>query len=147
LRGDEYYSRITYNDDAMVQVMSLLQGVASGEAPYDFVDEKRREQAAAALELGIDCVLKTQVKQNGVLTAWGAQHDEHTLEPAWARAYEPPSLSGGESVGIIRFLMSMDNPSPEIIAVVEGGAAWLQHVAIEGMRQEPVRNPDGRLER
>jgi len=147
LRGDEYYSRITYNDDAMVQVLSLLQGVAGGEAPYDFVDEERRARAAVALELGTDCILKTQVKQNGRLTAWGAQHDEHSLEPAWARAYEPPSLSGGESVGIVRFLMSVEDPSPEIVAAIEGSVAWLQDVAIEGIRQDRVLNPDGRLER
>ena len=62
LRGDKYYSRITYNDNAMIQVMDVLTGVASGKDPYAFVDKERRKLAADAIELGIDCILKTQVK-------------------------------------------------------------------------------------
>lgn len=142
-----YYSRITYNDDAMVNVLNLLRDVAAGEAPYAFVDDKRRQQAAEAVARGIDCILRTQVRQDGRLTAWGAQHDENTLAPAWARAYEPPSLSGNETVGILAFLMSIDDPSPDVIAAVDAGVAWLQEVAIEGQRLDLVHNPDGRLER
>ena len=146
LRGDEYYSRITYNDEAMIRVMRLLRDVAGGQPPYAFVDADRRKQAAASVQRGIDCILKTQIKQDGVLTAWCAQHDEKTLEPAWARKYEPPSLSGGETVGIVRFLMEIENPSPEIRDAIEGGVRWLQKVAIKGMRLDKVRNPDGRIE-
>ena len=147
LRGNEYFSRITYNDNAMILVMELLRGVAGGQAPYDFVDQARRKQAAAAIKLGLDCILKTQVRQDGVLTAWSAQHDETTLEPAWGRTYEPPSLSGGETVGILRYLMSIENPPPEVIAAIEGGVTWLQQVAIKGVRLQEVLNPDARLER
>ena len=55
----------------------------------------RADRQAAAVARGIDIILRTQVRQNGELTAWCAQHDQETLEPAWARAFEPPSLSGG----------------------------------------------------
>ena len=147
LRGDKYYSRITYNDGAMGRAMALLRDVAGGEAPYDLVDETTRAKAARAVELGIDCILKTQVVQAEKPTAWCAQHDEKTLEPAWARAYEPPSLSGSESVGIVRFLMSIEKPTPEIIAAIEGAVAWFKSVAIEGIRQDRIRRDDGRTER
>ena len=106
-----YYSRITYNDNAMVNVLTLLRDVAQGEAPHAFVDQGRRGKAATAVERGIDIILRTQIRQNGRLTGWCAQHDEETLKPAWARAYEPPSLSGGETVGIVRFLMSIERPT------------------------------------
>lgn len=147
LRGYKYYSRITFNDGAMIRVMNLLRGAASGEAPFTFVDAERKVKADNAIQFGIDCILKSQVKQNGNLTAWCAQHDEKTLEPAWARAYEPPSLSGSESVGIVRFLMSIENPSPEIIDAVEGAVSWFQKVAMKGVRQDSKRNDDGRTER
>ncbi|MBM1104546.1 pectate lyase [Aurantibacter crassamenti] len=147
LRGDAYYSRITYNDEAMIRVMKLLKGVADGEPHYAFVDDKRREKAKAAVDLGIDCILNTQVIQKGKRTAWCAQHDENTLEPAWARAYEPPSLSGGETVDIIRFLMSIENPSDEIKEAIKGGVSWLRKVAIKGVRLDKVKNPDGRTDR
>lgn len=147
LRGDEYYSRITYNDDAMIQVMELLDDVASGKEPYAFVDANRRAQAVKSVARGLDCILKTQVVQDGKLTAWCAQHDEHTLEPAWARAYEPPSLSGGETVGIVRYLMSIRQPSPEVIAAIEGAITWLSDVAMHGVRLESIRHDDDRVER
>jgi PelA/Pel-15E family pectate lyase len=85
--------------------------------------------------------------QDGRLTAWCAQHDEVTLAPAWARKYEPPSLSGQESVGIVRLLMSVENPSPEIVAAIEGAVAWFRAVPISGERLDLVRRDDGRLER
>ncbi len=142
-----YYSHITYNDDAMVNVLTVLRGAAAGEPPYDFVDAARRARAAAAVARGIDCILRTQIKQNGKLTAWCAQHDEKTLEPAWARNYEPPTLSGGESVGIVRCLMEIEQPTPEIVAAVNGAVAWLEAVAIHGVRLEEFTGADGKRDK
>nr|AAW84076.1 pectate lyase [uncultured bacterium] len=142
-----YYTHITFNDNAMVNVLTVLRDAAAGQAPYAFVDEPRRAKARAAVSRGIDVILKTQVKQNGKLTAWCAQHDEKTLAPAWARAYEPPSLSGSETVGIVRFLMEIEKPSPEIVAAIEGAVAWLKSVAIPGLRYESFTGADGQRDR
>jgi PelA/Pel-15E family pectate lyase len=142
-----YYTRITFNDNAMVNVLTVLRDAATGHAPYAFVDEARRTKARAAVSRGIDIILRTQVKQDGKLTAWCAQHDEKTLAPAWARAYEPPSLSGSESVGIVRFLMAIEKPAPEIVAAIEGAVAWFRAVAIRGLRQEDFTRADGRKDR
>ena len=142
-----YYSHITYNDDAMINVLTVLRAVAAGKPPYDFVDAARRARAAAAVARGIDCILRTQIKQNGKLTAWCAQHDETTLEPAWARNYEPPTLSGGESVGIVRFLMEIEQPTPEIVAAINGAVAWFEAVAIHGVRLEEFTGADGKRDK
>ena len=147
LRGDEYYSRITFNDEAMIRVLRVLRGVANAEEPYSFVKADRRAKAKASLELGIDFILKSQIKQKGKLTVWCAQYDENTMKPAWARKYEPPSLSGNESVDIVRFLMEIENPSPQIIAAIEGAINWFKAYPIKGMRLDKVLNPDGRTER
>ncbi len=138
-----YYSRITFNDDAMVRVLTLLQAVAAGEPPYAFTTPEQRQQARDAVAKGVDVILRTQVRQGGELAVWCAQYDERTLEPAWARRYEPPSLSGNESVGITRFLMSIPNPSPEVIAAVEGAVRWFTDNAIEGARVETFVAEDG----
>jgi PelA/Pel-15E family pectate lyase len=140
---DGYYSRITYNDNAMINVLNLLHEVGSGRPPYNFVDENRRTRAAEAVERGVNCILRTQIKQAGKLTGWCAQHDEKTFEPAWGRSYEPPSLSGEESAGIVRFLMKIEQPTPEIIAAVEGAVAWLKAVAIHGVRAKRFMAADG----
>ncbi len=144
LRPRGYYSHITFNDGAMIGVMELLRDIAGGEAPFAFVDDARRARAAEGVQRGIECILKLQVVGPEGPTGWCAQHDEKTLKPAWARAYEPPSLSGAESVGVVRFLMSVERPSPEVVAAVEGAVRWFQAVAIEGARLERFRRDDGR---
>ncbi|MBE2215638.1 MAG: pectate lyase [Opitutaceae bacterium] len=142
-----YYAHITYNDGAMVNALDLLRDVARGRDPLAFVDAERRARAADAVVRGTDCILKTQIVQDGIPTAWCAQHDEVTLAPAWARKYEPPSLSGAESVGIVRFLMGIEQPTPEIVASVEGAVAWFRAVAIHGQRVELIERSGSRPDR
>ncbi|QTC90973.1 pectate lyase [Brevundimonas goettingensis] len=142
-----YYTHITYNDDAMVRVLNVLRDVSNGAGPYGFVDAGRKAKAAEAVARGIDIILKTQIRQDGKLTVWCAQHDEVTLAPAWARKFEPPSLSGYESVGITRFLMGVPNPSPEIIAAVEGSVAWFRSTVIPDIAVERFTNAEGQNDR
>jgi PelA/Pel-15E family pectate lyase len=144
---DGYYSRVTYNDGAMIRVMTLVREVAAGNAPHDFIDTERRAKAAAAVERGLDCILRTQIQQDRKLTVWCAQYDEKTLEPAWARNYEPPSLSGSESTGVVRFLMEIEKPTPQVVASVEGAVAWFKSAAIPGVRVERFTNSDGQPDR
>jgi PelA/Pel-15E family pectate lyase len=143
---DGYYAHITYNDGAMIDALAILRDAAEGTL-FRFVDEARRRKAAEAVAKGIDCILRTQIRQDGKLTAWCAQHDVKTLEPAWARAYEPPSLSGGESVGLVRFLMEIERPSPEVIAAIEGAVEWLRSVSMKGFRVDRIVDATGRTER
>lgn len=142
-----YYTLITYNDNAMVNVLEVLREVREAREPFAWVDAARRQKAETAIARGLDCILRTQVKQGGQLTAWCAQHDEHTLEPAWARNFEPPTLSGMESVGLVRFLMSVEQPTPEIIAAVEGAVAWFHAVKLTGQRVEDFTGEDGKKDR
>lgn len=135
-----YYRHITFNDNAMIGVMELLREIERRKKDYPFVDDKRRGQAGRAIEKGIDCILKCQVRVAGRLTAWCAQHDEVTLAPAAARAYEKVSLSGHESVGIVRFLMGIEDPAPEIAASIEAAVAWFDRVKITGQRLAGPRN-------
>ena len=137
-----YNRHITFNDGVMERIIELLRDV-SESSDYAFMEKESRTKTKEAVTKGIACILRTQIKQNGKLTAWCAQHDEKTLEPAWARSYEPPSVSGAESVGIVRLLMSIEEPTPEIIAAVEGAVAWFKSVAIYGKRLEEFTNADG----
>jgi len=147
LRKRGYYSHITFNDNAMMSVLSLLKDIAGGTSPYEFVDEERRMKADDAVTRGLDCILKLQIKSNGKPTAWCAQYDPKSLEPAWARSYEPPSLSGSESVGIVRYLMSIDEPSPEVVSSIEGAVEWFRAVPIENVRLERFTRDDGKRDR
>lgn len=139
-----YYTHVTFNDDAMVNVLNVLRAVARGEEPWSAIDEGRRARAAAAVDRGIACILAAQVRVDGQLTAWCAQHDEVTLAPAPARKFEPVSLSGAESVGIVRFLMGIEQPSAEVEAAIRAAVRWLEQVAIPGRRVERVKDAAGK---
>ncbi|MBI4603553.1 MAG: pectate lyase [Planctomycetes bacterium] len=137
----DYRRRITFNDGAMIGVLEVLRGVARKEAPYAFVDGERRARCEEAVGKGIDCILKCQIVVQGVRTAWCAQHDEVTLAPASARSYEKASLSGGESAGIVRFLMGFEAPPPEVAAAIEAAVRWFREAKLEGIRVETVAAP------
>ncbi|MCX6627194.1 MAG: pectate lyase, partial [Candidatus Solibacter sp.] len=134
---DGYWSHITYNDDAMVGVLELLRDLVDHKPEFAFLGDADRARARQAISKGVECILKTQVVQQGKLTAWCAQHDERTLAPAKARAYELPSLSGGESAGIVKFLMGIEKPSPEVVRAIEGAVAWFRTNRIQGIRVTP----------
>ena len=138
-----YYTHITYNDDAMVGVLELLRDIAKQKAPYAFVDAALRVRASAAVERGIEVMLKTQVVVDGKLTVWCAQHDEVTFKPAAARAFEPVSLSGQESVGIVRFLMKIEHPSQRVIDAIESAIAWFEKTRINGFRWQETPTTNG----
>ncbi len=133
-----YYTHITFNDNAMVNVLSLLRDASEGRGYYAFVDAARRARAAAAVQKGIACILNCQILVNGQPTVWCAQHNEVTLAPAPARAYELASFSGQESVGITRFLMAIPNPSPKVIASIRGAVAWFKQAQLNGIRVQTV---------
>lgn len=143
-RPKGYYIDITYNDDAMVKVMELLRQVYEKKVPYDFIPDSYVKRSKQAFDKGVECILNTQVVQNGKLTAWCAQHDRETLKPSKARAYELPSLSGAESDNIMLLLMSIPNPSQRIKDAVNGAAEWFESVKIEGLKRENFVNEEGK---
>lgn len=141
-----YYSHITYNDDSMVNILKLLKHLKDGTNKYSIKpDNETIIKIERAFNKGIDCILKTQYKQNGVLTAWCAQHDEITFEPAKARTYELPSLSGKESAQLVLLLMTIENPSEEIITSIKSAVAWFEKVKIKGLRKERIYNDVGKI--
>ncbi|HEX8188201.1 MAG TPA: pectate lyase [Pyrinomonadaceae bacterium] len=144
-----YYSHITYNDNAMVGVLELLRDVVRREPNYVFVDEARRLKSERAVERGVECILKTQVKVGGRLTVWGAQHDEVTLAPVAARKFEPVSLASRESVAVTRFLMGVERPDPRVSEAVEAAVAWFNSSRQSGIRwvEREDRSQPGGFER
>lgn len=126
-----YRKQVTYNDNAMINALSVLYNVAEGKNGFDVVDLKLKEKSKIAVQKGIECILKTQVLQKGNPTIWADQYNEITLQPDKARAFEPISLATGESVGIVRFLM-MQPVTPEIEKSVKSAINWFKQNKIEG---------------
>lgn len=120
-----HQAAITLNDNAMAHVMSLLDDVAR-RPEHAFVGAERVEQARRAFERGVACLLACQVRVDGTPSVWCAQHDRLTLAPVAGRSFEPASLSGRESVGVVRLLLRVADPSPEVRSAVEAAAAWFE---------------------
>ena len=129
-----YSSLITFNDGAMIGALSVLDGAARGRSPFDIIDPSLRQECMEAVERGIRCILQSQIRDGKQLTAWCQQHDVLTLAPAQGRISELPSISGAESVGVVRYLMSIESPSPEIVEAVEGAVRWFRKAAVTGVR-------------
>lgn len=145
--SSQYRAQITYNDHAMVNVLEVLQDLVEQKQGMEVADPQLIAPAKEAVRNGIACILNTQVKVGGKLTAWCAQHDQRTLQPAKARSFELVSLSGMESVGIVSFLMRIPEPTPAIITAVKAAVDWLKQVQIKGFRYidiEGANTPNGK---
>ncbi|WP_025764474.1 pectate lyase [Dyadobacter tibetensis] len=134
----QYSAHITYNDDAMVNIMKFLKKVYTNDSDITPLELSQldKERALKAYRNGIRCILDTQILVNGKPTVWCAQHDEKTLLPAQARSYELPSFSGSESVGIVNLLLQEEYPSQRIKEAVQGAMIWFESHKIEGIRIE-----------
>ena len=138
-----YHDAITYNDDAMINVMELMRLVAAGTGDYSFVPHKIRKRADASYARGIECVLATQIKVNGKQTVWPQQDDPLTLQPVSARNFEPPAQCSSESADLLLMLMNdLPHPSAEQKQAIRAAAEWFRTTAIYG--QSWGRTPEGR---
>ncbi len=124
-RGN-YSDQITLNDNAMIRAMVTMMDIANKTSPFDsdIIDEATRSKMQGAMDKAIDYLLKAQIVNNGNLTVWCAQHDTNSLAPVGARAYELPSKSGNESMGVVWFLMNWPKQTEAIQNAVKGAIAW-----------------------
>jgi PelA/Pel-15E family pectate lyase len=136
-----YRKYITFNDGAMTGVMRVLLDIIQGKPYFSFVDKARRTRIQKAFDKGIDAILKCQILQDGVLTAWCQQHDNVDFRPQHARSYELPSITGGESADIVLFLMGIPNPSPQITDAIRHAVAWFNKSKMYGLRVQEIKAP------
>jgi len=141
IEKDNYSSHITFNDGAFLGVMETLRKIKDKDPIFSFVDEPLRKTVNISYDKGIDCILKLQITSRGRLTAWAQQYDEFNLKPAWARAYEMPSITNGESAQLVLFLMSLDHPDQKIIQAVQAAIKWFNESKIYNIRVKTIQAP------
>ncbi|NUN70436.1 MAG: pectate lyase [Bacteroidetes bacterium] len=134
-----YRKYITYNDGAMLGVVRILQRIAGGTPQYAFVPPELRSRATAAYRRALQCILRTQIRVDGSLTAWCQQYDHRTLAPQNARTFEPIAICSMESAEIVQFLMRLPEPDSAVITAVEGAVRWFRRSGITGIRVETVK--------
>lgn len=133
-----YQKHITYNDGAMAGTMAILRDLMYGVSPFEnpeLLPEGGRPRLMNAFYRGIECMLATQIRdRDGNLTIWCQQHDSLTLAPAKARAYELPSYTPSETVGILGILMSVPEPDSRIRNAIHSAMQWIDDHKITGYR-------------
>jgi Pectic acid lyase len=93
--GVNYSGFYTLNDNAQADVISTLFEAA------DIYGDKRYSDSA---KRGGDFLILAQLPDPQ--PAWAQQYNTQ-MQPAWARKFEPASITGGESQGAIRILMDV----------------------------------------
>lgn len=93
--GGDYWQYYTLNDQALVRVMQTMW--LAGEI-YD--QPRYRESALKAANF----LLRAQMPEPQ--PAWAQQYN-FEMQPVWARKFEPPAVSGGESQVVLAALMDM----------------------------------------
>jgi len=91
--GSGYQSHYTFNDNS---ISDMIDAYLEGARIYN------EPRYLAAAEKGGAFMLLAQMPEPQ--PAWAQQYDAD-MHPAWARNFEPPSVSGGESQGVMRTLL------------------------------------------
>ena len=91
--GDNYAGYYTLNDNTMSDMIVTMLDA------WDVYAEQRYLDAAIR---GGEFFLRAQLPEPQ--PGWAQQYDQQ-MHPAWARKFEPPAVSGGESQGVMNTLM------------------------------------------
>ena len=91
--GVDYYTHYTFNDNSIVDALDAMLEAAR-------IYKEPRYLASA--EKGGEFMLLSQMPEPQ--PGWAQQYDRD-MHPAWARQFEPPSITGGESQSVMRALM------------------------------------------
>jgi PelA/Pel-15E family pectate lyase len=134
----DYRAHITFMDEVMPGVLSLLRRIDTDQVLYEFVDKKLCKRISKAIRKGDALVLNLQIVVDGKPTVWAGQYDRDTLQPVAARSYELPGLVSWESVAVVRYLMSIKKPDRKTFRAIESAVNWYKKSRIHGMRIEEI---------
>ncbi len=130
--ANSYSNQVTFNDNAMIRVVLLLDRAARREAPLTgaLFSPEQHARLQPALDGAVDFILRAQIVQDGVKTVWCAQHDPLSYAPVTGRSFELPSKSGAESALIVQFLMTRPQ-TPAVAGAVKAALAWYRRDAVQ----------------
>lgn len=123
----DYRGDYTLNDGA---VEDMVETMLDAHAVYG------REDCREAAKRAGRFLLRARMPEPQ--PAWAQQYDAK-MQPSWARKFEPPAVTGGESQGAIRTLLTLARET--------GDAAFLEPVPGALAYLERSRLPDGQLAR
>lgn len=120
----DYRSFYTLNDDTLADTAETMF-----EAAEIYGQPRYREAAARAG----DFLLLAQMPDPQ--PAWAQQYNA-AMQPAWARKFEPPAITGGESQGAVKLLLRVyqHTGDKKYLAPIPRALAYLQASELPGRR-------------
>ncbi|MFV2067571.1 MAG: pectate lyase [Pirellulales bacterium] len=118
----------TFNDNTMSDCVRTMLVAAKQYGDPRYMDSVKR---------CLEFYLRSQLPEPQA--AWAQQYDEN-LDPAWARKFEPPSVTGGESSGNMQLLMDMyvEFGDPRYLDAVGRAIDWYKRSRIGGTEENGI---------
>jgi hypothetical protein len=115
-----YAGHYTFNDHTIYDCVGVML-----DAYHRF---GKAEHLASARKAG-DFMILAQMPEPQ--PAWAQQYNAN-MEPAWARIFEPPAITGGESVSVLRGLLDLylETGDDKYLKPIPPALAWYKRSAI-----------------
>jgi len=144
-----WHRNVLFTDDVSFATVELLRQVSEGEAPFDWIDERKRTAAAKAVDRFRKLLVEAQIRierdrvmsvrsKLGKRTGWCERHNSKSLTPAWGREFEPSCISPATTAQAVRWLMAQVDPNETEKEAIHAAIAWLH-----GRQANPPSIPQG----
>lgn len=132
----QYWLKYTLNDNALATMIeTLFEAARIYQNANPGKDDLARIARNSAEKAGGFLILAQMPEPQ---PAWAQQYD-FEMHPSWARKFEPPSITGGESQQVLRILLNLyrETANPKYLEPIPRALAYLRR----------SRLPRGRLAR
>ena len=111
-----YYAHYTLNDYTHMDCIATMLDAFHRTGKREYLDAAKR---------GGDFLILAQMPEPQPV--WAQQYNA-LMEPAWARAFEPPSVTGNESVGAMQALMDLhvETGEEKFLKPLPAAIAWFK---------------------
>jgi len=115
-----YYAHYTLNDNTQRDCIDTMLDAWHRTGKAEYLDAAKK---------GGNFLILAQMPEPQ--PAWAQQYNAQ-MEPAWARAFEPPAITGGESVGAMQILMDLyiETGDEKFLKPLPAAIAWFKRSAI-----------------
>lgn len=115
-----YFAHCTLNDNTHMDCIATMLDAFHRTGKREYLDAARR---------GGDFLILAQMPEPQPV--WAQQYNAQ-MEPAWARAFEPPGVTGNESVGAMQALMDLhiETGEEKFLKPLPAAIAWFRRSEI-----------------
>ncbi|CAM3375428.1 pectinesterase family protein [Marinicrinis lubricantis] len=121
---------ITIKDHAMIRALHVLWMIQQGEYPFDtdLLERDQKKRIDTAVSRGIAFLVDAQLPMDEGKSGWSFHYDPESGGPVQSE------VAVDESIEIVKFLMSIPDPSAEVQASIHSAVEYFR--GLKGMEKE-----------